>query len=84
MDGNGYIYFSRKTDKTGKLSSCDGAMAGLNLDFRFSRCSASLRQRLMATDVTGVSKQQCDSIPSGGIQVEFNMGAGEAVDVTEI
>jgi hypothetical protein len=84
MDGNGYIYFSKKTTKTGKLSSCDGAMAGNDLDFRFSRCSASLRQRLMATDVTGVSKQECDEIPPGGITVEFNMGAGEAVDVSEI
>lgn len=84
MDGNGYIYFSRKSDKTGRLSSCDGAMAGENLDFRFSRCDQSLRQRLMATDVTGVAKQSCSSIPAGGIEVEFNMGAGEAIDVTEI
>ena len=84
MDGNGYIYFSRKTTKTGKLSSCSGSMAGSDLDFRFSRCEASLRKRLMATDVTGVSKQECDQIPSGGITMEFNMGAGEAIDVQEI
>ena len=84
MDGNGYIYFSRKTTKTGRLSSCNGSMAGSDLDFRFARCEAGLRQQLMATDVTGVSKQKCDAVPPGGIRVEFNMGAGEAVDVTEI
>lgn len=84
MDGNGYIYFSKKTEESGKLSSCNGAMAGNDLSFRFSSCAASLRQRLMATDVTGVAKQQCDSVPSGGIRVQFNMGAGEAVDVIEI
>lgn len=83
-DGRRIIYLSRKADKNGRLSSCNGAMTGTDVSFRFSRCDTSLRQRLMAKDVTGVPKQVCGNIPAGGIPVAFTMGAGEAINVTEI
>ncbi len=86
MDANGYIYFSQKATKSGWIFSCNGAMHGQSLDFRFSNCDAALRARLAQKDVTGVAKDSCDEFPQRAIPVEFNIGPSgtEAVDVTEI
>lgn len=85
MDANGYIYFSQKTTKNGWVFSCNGAMNGQSLDFRFSKCDAPLRKKLTEKDVTGVAKDSCDDVPERAIRVEFNIGASgtEAVDLTE-
>ena len=85
MDANGYIYLSQKASKNGWLFSCNGALHGQSLDFRFSNCDAPLRKKLSEKDVTGVAKDSCDDIPDRAIRVEFNISASgtEAVDVTE-
>lgn len=84
MDANGYIYFSQKTTKTGRIFSCNGAAKGQALDFRFAKCDAPLRKKLSEKDVTGVAMDSCDEIPNRAIRVEFNVNASnEAVDVTE-
>ena len=88
MDGNGYIYWSSKAAEKGLIWSCNGAFAGSAVNLFFSDCDGSLAAKLRLKDLTGISKNQCGSIPDRAIAVAFDMGISHgvtaAVNVVEI
>lgn len=85
MENRGYIYFSRISDKSGRIRACSGDFAGLNIAFARDDCDAPLRKILAQTNI---SRDRVCPPPADVLLVSFDLSVQDgdlsAINVTQI